>query len=507
MEEKNKVGLFQRSLNRIEYIGNKLPHPVTLFLILAFIVLIASAIVSSTGVSVDHPGDPEQQVTVKNLLNAEGITYIFTSMVDNFINFAPLGVVLVTMLGIGLAERTGLISAGLRAFVLSLPKFLITAGLVFAGIMSSMATDAGYVVLPPLGAVLFAALGRHPLAGLAAAFAGVSAGFSANLVPTALEPLLGEMTIAATTDAAYAETMNILMNYYFTIVSVFVLTIVGTLVTEKVVEPRLGVYTGSYKEDATGISKVEKKGLGYAGLSLLVGLIAVSFLIVPENAPLRGEDGAIIISPFMSSLVPIIFILFFIPGVVYGIVTKNVKSDKDVANHLSDSMGAMGMFVVLSFAAGQFVAFFNESNLGTLIGVYGAEFLDSISLTGIPLLIVFIIIAGIINIFIGSATAKWAMMAPIFVPIMMQFGYSPELTQMAYRIADSSTNIISPLMTYFALIIAYAQKYDKKMGMGTLISTMFPYSIFFFIIWTLMLIVWILLGIDLGPGSPIHYHN
>ncbi|QGH33027.1 AbgT family transporter [Gracilibacillus salitolerans] len=507
MEEKNKVGLFQRSLNRIEYIGNKLPHPVTLFLILAFIVLIASAIVSSTGVSVDHPGDPEQQVTVKNLLNAEGINYIFTSMVDNFINFAPLGVVLVTMLGIGLAERTGLISAGLRAFVLSLPKFLITAGLVFAGIMSSMATDAGYVVLPPLGAVLFAALGRHPLAGLAAAFAGVSAGFSANFVPTALEPLLGEMTIAATTDAAYAETMNILMNYYFTVVSVFVLTIVGTLVTEKVVEPRLGVYTGSYKEDATGISKVEKKGLGYAGLSLLVGLIAVSFLIVPENAPLRGEDGAIIISPFMSSLVPIIFILFFIPGVVYGIVTKNVKSDKDVANHLSDSMGAMGMFVVLSFAAGQFVAFFNESNLGTLIGVYGAEFLDSISLTGIPLLIVFIIIAGIINIFIGSATAKWAMMAPIFVPIMMEFGYSPELTQMAYRIADSSTNIISPLMTYFALIIAYAQKYDKKMGMGTLISTMFPYSIFFFIIWTLMLIVWILLGIDLGPGSPIHYHN
>ncbi|MFD2658058.1 MULTISPECIES: AbgT family transporter [Gracilibacillus] len=507
MGEKKRVGLFQRSLNRIEYIGNKLPHPVTLFVILAFIVLIASAVVSSLGVSVEHPGNPDEQITVKNLLNTEGITYIFTSMVDNFINFAPLGVVLVTMLGIGLAERTGLISAGLRAFVLALPKPLITAGLVFAGIMSSMATDAGYVVLPPLGAVLFAALGRHPLAGLAAAFAGVSAGFSANLVPTALEPLLGEMTIAATTDEAYAETMNILMNYYFTIVSVFLLTLVGTFVTEKLVEPRLGAYTGSYKEEATDLTKVEKKGLAYAALSLLISLIAVSFLIVPENAPLRGEDGAIIISPFMSSLVPIIFILFFIPGVVYGIVTKNVKNDKDVANHLSDSMGTMGLFIVLSFAAGQFVAFFDESNLGMLIGVYGAEFLDSISLTGIPLLIVFIIIAGIINIFIGSATAKWAMMAPIFVPIMMQFGYSPELTQMAYRIADSSTNIISPLMTYFALIIAYAQKYDKKMGMGTLISTMFPYSIFFFVIWTLMLIAWILLGIDLGPGSPVHYNN
>lgn len=509
MAEKKKAGLFQRSLNSIEYIGNKLPHPVTLFIILAFIVLIISAIVSSTGVSVEHPGDPEQQITAKNLLNKEGIVYIFTSMVDNFINFAPLGVVLVTMLGIGFAERTGLISAGLRAFVLALPKSLITAGLVFAGIMSSVATDAGYVVLPPLGAVLFAAIGRHPLAGLAAAFAGVSGGFSANLVPTALEPLLGEMTIAAAAieNEAYAETMNILMNYYFTVVSVFLLTLVGTLVTEKVVEPRLGEYTGSHKEEATGLSKIEKKGLVSAGISLLISIAAAAFLIIPENAPLRGEDGAIIMSPFMDSLVPIILILFFIPGAVYGAVTKSVKNDKDIANHLSGSMSSMGMFIVLSFAAGQFVAYFNESNLGMLIGVYGAEFLRDISLTGIPLILAFIIIAGIINLFIGSATAKWAMMAPIFVPIMMKLGYSPELTQMAYRIADSSTNIISPLMTYFALIIAYAQKYDKNMGIGTLISTMFPYSIFFFLFWTVMLVIWMLLGIDLGPGSPIQYNN
>ncbi|GAB2565786.1 AbgT family transporter [Gracilibacillus alcaliphilus] len=507
MAKKKRVGLFQKSLNQIEYIGNKLPHPVTLFIILAFIVLVASAIVANTGVSVEHPGDPEQQITAKNLLNGEGIVYIFTSMVDNFIQFAPLGMVLVTMLGIGLAERTGLISAGLRAFVLSLPKSLITAGLVFAGIISSVATDAGYVVLPPLGAVLFAALGRHPLAGLAAAFAGVSGGFSANLVPTALEPMLGEMTIAAAAikDGAYAESMNILMNYYFTIVSVFILTLIGTWVTEKIVEPRLGAYTGSYKEDANGLSGIEKKGLLYAGISAVLSVIAFAFLIVPENAPLRGEDGGIITSPFMSSLVPVIFILFFIPGVVYGIVTKTVKSDKDVANHLSDTMSSMGVFIILSFAAGQFVAYFNESNLGMLIGVYGAEFLETIKLTGIPLVLLFILIACFINIFIGSATAKWALMAPIFVPIMMELGYSPELTQMAYRIADSSTNIISPLMTYFALIIAYAQKYDKKMGIGTLIATMLPYSIFFLIGWTLLLIIWMLLGIDLGPASPIYY--
>src|SRR5699024_4983543 len=230
-----------------------------------------------------------------------------------------------------------------------------------------------------------------------------------------------------------------------------------------------------------------------------------ALFILPPNAPLRGEEGAIIQSPFMDSLVPIIAALFFIPGLVYGKVTKEIKNDKDVADQLAKTMVTMGMFIVLSFTAGQFVAYFGESNMRLVIGVYGANFLESIHLTGIPLLIIFILISAIINLFIGSASAKWAMMAPIFVPIMMQLGYSPELTQMAYRIADSATNIITPLMTYFALIIAFAQKYDKKMGIGTLISVMLPYSLFFLIAWTIMLVVWIFLGIDLGPGSPIHY--
>ncbi|GGM39985.1 aminobenzoyl-glutamate transporter [Paraliobacillus quinghaiensis] len=503
---KKRKGLFQKSLDFIETTGNKLPHPITLFAILALLVLVASAVISATGVSVEHPGNPGEMITVTNLLNGDGIVYIFTTMVDNFINFAPLGMVLATMLGIGLAERSGLIGAALRGFVLVIPKSLITAGLVFAGIMSSVATDAGYVVLPPLGAVIFVALGRHPLAGLSAAFAGVSAGFSANLILSALEPLLGNMTIeaAAIIDPAYAANMNIAMNYYFIIASVFLLTIVGAFVTEKVVEPRLGTYTGDYKEDLNKLSTIEKKGLKYAGLSLLIGVVGILFLIFPETAPLRaGHD--LIESPFMDALVPIIILFFFIPGLVYGKVTKSIKNDKDVASQLSDTMASMGMFIVLSFTAGQFVAYFNESNIGMLIGVYGAEFLQSINLGGIPLIILFIIIAGIINLFIGSASAKWAMMAPVFIPIMMQYGYSPELTQMAYRIADSSTNIISPLMTYFAMIIAFAKKYDNRMGIGTLISTMFPYSIFFFIAWTIMLIVWIVFGFDLGPGSPIHY--
>lgn len=508
---KKKKGLFLRSLDRIELVGNKLPHPATLFAILALLVVLLSAALQPLGISVDHPGEEGTTVEINNLLSAEGIQYIFTNMTDNFIGFAPLGVVLLTMLGIGVAERTGLISALLRGFVLSIPNRFITLGLVTAGIMSSVASDAGYVVLPPLGALIFAALGRHPLAGLAAAFAGVSGGFSANLLLSGTDAMLGEMTIAAAAiiDPAYAENMNIAMNWLFIAVSVFVLAIIGTWVTEKIVEPRLGSYKGEHKEKLEGLEATEKKGLVWAGISAVIGVVLALLLVLPPNAPLRGTEGdamaQIVQSPFMSSLVPIITILFFIPGLAYGIVTKSIRSDKDVAAQMSDTMASMGTFIVLAFTAGQFVAFFNETNMGLVLGVYGAELLTSVKLTGIPLILLFVLITAFINLFIGSASAKWAMMAPVFVPIMMQLGYSPELTQMAYRIADSSTNIISPLMTYFAIIIAFAQKYDKKMGIGTLVSTMVPYSIFFLVGWTIMLIIWMLFGIPLGPGGPLTY--
>lgn len=519
--EKQKKGIFQRFLDGVEWLGNKLPHPVTLFAVLALVVVLLSAALQPLGISIDHPGEEDKVVEIKNLLNSEGIEYIFGSLTDNFMDFAPLGVVLVTMLGIGIAESTGLISALLRGFVLAIPTRYITMGLVFAGIMSSLASSAGYVVLPPLGALIFVALGRHPLAGLAAAFAGVSAGFSANLLVSSTDVLLGELTIEATASmsASYAETMNIAMNWFFIAASVFVLTAIGTWVTERIVLPRLGKYTGEHaEEDAAGATEgesleglkpIEKKGIIWATVWLVVGIGLTSLLILPTNAPLRGTEGSymdqIIQSPFMDSLVPIIAILFFIPGLVYGIVTKNIKNDKDVASHMSETMASMGTFIVLAFTAGQFVAFFAETNMGTVLGVYGAEFLQEINLTGIPLIVAFILIGAFINLFIGSASAKWAMMAPIFVPVMMQLGYSPELTQMAYRIADSATNIITPLMTYFAIIIAFAQKYDKRMGIGTLISVMLPYSLFFLIGWTIMLIAWMLLGIPLGPGSPIEF--
>ncbi|MDZ5473598.1 AbgT family transporter [Bacillus sp. 31A1R] len=507
MSKQNNNGFVMRSLNVIERVGNKLPDPVTLFAIFSLAVLVLSAVFSSMGVKVEDPLNKGEMLEVKNLLSSEGILYLFESAVTNFTGFAPLGTVLVTMLGIGIAERSGLISAALRGLVTSVPRQLMTAALVFGGVMSSMAADAGYVVLTPLGAVLFAGLGRHPLAGLAAAFAGVSGGFSANLLLTSLDPLLGGLTkdAAAMIDPEYASTINYAMNYYFMIVSVFVLTIVGTIVTDKIVEPRLGTYKGSVKEEVDYLRPEEKKGLWAALFAFILTGVVIALLVVPVNGPLRAGTERIIDAPFFHTLVPVILIMFFIPGFVYGKITKSIKNDKDVANQLSDTMSTMGSYIVLAFVAAQFVAYFSESKLGIVLAVNGAEFLEATGFKGIPLILTFIVISGLINLFIGSASAKWAIMAPVFVPMMMGVGYSPEFTQLVYRIADSTTNVISPLMPYFAIVIAFAQKYDKKVGIGTLISTMLPYSIAFTIVWVIVMIIWMLTGIDIGPGSPIYY--
>ncbi|MFB1100553.1 MULTISPECIES: AbgT family transporter [Terribacillus] len=507
MEQSHKNGFIMRSLNGIERVGNKLPHPVTLFFIFAAVVVVLSAIFSAIGVSVEDPLNEGETIAVKNLLNSEGILYLFESAVTNFTNFAPLGTVLVTMLGIGIAERSGLISAALRGLVTSVPRTLMTAALVFGGVMSSMAADAGYVVLTPLGAVLFAGLGRHPLAGLAAAFAGVSGGYSANLLLTSLDPLLGGMTqdAAAIISPEYAEGINYAMNFYFMFASVFLLTILGTWVTDKIVEPRLGTYKGNVNEEVNYLKPEEKKGLWGALIAFLLTIVAIVLLVIPSWGPLRAGEANIIDAPFLNTLVPVILIVFFIPGLVYGLITKEIRNDKDVANQLSETMATMGSYIVLAFAAAQFVSYFNESNLGTVLAVRGAAFIDSTGFTGIPLILTFIIVSGFINLFIGSASAKWAIMAPVFVPMMMLSGYSPEFTQLVYRIADSTTNVISPLMPYFAIVIAFAQKYDKKVGIGTLISTMLPYSIAFTIGWVLMLLIWMLTGQPIGPGTPIEY--
>lgn len=503
--EQKKSGFFNKFLNFVEVGGNALPHPVTLFTIFALIVIAISGIVASMGTSVTYMRQgKEVTVVAKSLMNAEGVRYIFSSMVGNFTGFAPLGTVLVALLGVGVCEGTGLMSAFIRKAVLATPRKAITAMVVFIGIISNVASDAGYVVLVPLGAIIFLSFGRHPLAGLAATFAGVSGGFSANLLVGTLDPLLGGLS----TEAAKLMDPNFIVtptaNWYFMAVSTFIITIIGTLVTEKIVEPRLGKYTGDAAVDFNELTDLEKKGLKSAGIAFGLFVVVMLFLTVPANGILK-ENGTLV-AWTSKGLVPTLMFFFLIPGIAYGIAAKTLTNDKDVANMMGKSMATMGGYLVLAFAASQFIAYFGYTNLGTIMAVKGADILKSIGFSGFPLIFSFIILTGFINLFMGSASAKWAIMAPVFIPMLMQMGLSPQFTQAAYRIGDSTTNIISPLMSYFAVIVAFAQKYDKKTGMGTLISTMLPYSIFFMIGWTVLLLAWYLLGLPTGPEAPLFYH-
>lgn len=496
-------------LKSIERIGNALPHPAIIFVILSVAVIIISYIVSLMGTTVtymDARQGAEVTIGADNMLSAAGLRYVFNSATKNFTGFAPLGTVLVAMLGVGVAEWSGLINVALKKLLTNVPASLLTAVVVFAGIMSNIASDAGYVVVIPLGAIVFAGAGRHPIAGLAAAFAGVSAGFSANLLIGTLDPLLGGITNASL--AAAGSTYQVLptANYYFMIVSTFLLTILGTFVTEKIVEKNLGTYHGDFEPNKEKVTPLENKGLRNAGIALLIFAVIMAILTVPENALLKEADatGAVNINTFMSNgLIFMILLVFMIPGFVYGKTVGKIKNTNDLVESMTDAMKSMGGYLVLAFFAAQFVSYFGKSNLGTILSVKGAEFLEGIGFTGLPLVLGFILVSAFINLFMGSASAKWAIMAPIFVPMMMRLGLSPELTQAAFRIGDSTTNIITPLMSYFAMIVVFAKKYDKDSGIGTIISTMIPYSITFLIGWTILMIIWYVLGLPLGPGAGL----
>lgn len=503
-EKKNTNSFIDKFLGLVENVGNKLPHPTTLFALFAFAVIVLSGIVSLFDIEVIHPGNGET-IRPVSLLTIEGLHRILLNLITNFTSFAPLGTVLVSLLGIAIAEHSGLIGAVLRLLVLKAPKNLLTFVIVFSGILSNTASEIGYVLLVPLSAIIFLAVGRHPIAGLAAAFAGVSGGYSANLLLGTIDPLLAGLSQEAAHIIDVTYEVNPAANYYFMFVSTFFIAAAGTWVTEKLVIPRLGPYKGSEKsEEIKELSKDEKKGLVYAGITSLVITIIILIGILPENGFLRDPaTQSILKSPFLRGIVSFIFFGGVIVGIAYGIGAKTIKNDNDVIKGMNKSMETLGSYIVLVFFAAQFVAFFNWTNLGMIVAVEGANILKSSGLGPIPLLLSFIIISSIINLFIGSASAKWAIMAPVFIPMFMILGYSPEVVQVAYRVGDSVTNIISPMMSYFALIIAFVGKYDKEAGIGTLIATMLPYSIAFFIVWTILFIIWIALGIPIGPGAPM----
>ncbi len=491
-------------LTIIEKVGNALPHPATLFALFAVGVVVLSGIISLFDFSVVHPGTGET-IEVVSLFSIPGLHKILTEMVRNFTSFAPLGTVLVAMLGIGIAESSGLIGSSLRLLVIKAPKKLLTFVIVFAGILSNTASEVGYVLLVPLAAVIFLAVGRHPIAGMAAAFAGVSGGYSANLLLGTIDPLLAGLSEEAARIVDPTYQVNPAANYYFMFVSTFFIAAAGTWVTEKIVIPRMGPYKGAAKpEEIKPLTSDERRGLKFTVVASVIIAIIILVGTVPESGFLRNpETGSLLRSPFMSGIVAFIFLIGLILGVVYGIGAKTLKNDSDVMKGMGKAMESLGVYMVLVFFAAQFVAYFNWTNIGLIVAVEGASLLQASGLGDIPLMVGFIIVAGFINLFMGSASAKWAIMAPVFIPMFMLLGYSPEFTQVAYRVGDSVTNIISPMMSYFALIVAFLAKYDEKAGIGTVIATMLPYTIVFTIVWTVLLIVWIMLGIPVGPGAEL----
>jgi aminobenzoyl-glutamate transport protein len=526
-----KSGWFVRFLAVVEWLGNLLPHPVSLFAIFAVGVIVFSGVAAHFGMSVADArpnAEPGAMLTVTSLLSAEGVRWLSQNLVTNFTGFAPLGTVLVALLGVGVAERSGLLTAVIRGLVLSAPPGLVTLVIVFSGVLSNTASEMGYVVLIPLSMVVFHSLGRHPLAGMAAAFAGVSGGYSANLLIGTVDPLLSGITESAARMIDPAYEVHPAVNWYFMMASTFLVTLIGWYVTARIVEPRLGRYDDSQADESVErnpkldrLTRIEKRGLWLSGCSALLVLCGIVVLAgpgwlsgvagwAPGYGVLRNPDplasGAEALRPLLRSVVTMIFVFFVIPGFVYGRVVGTMRNDRDVIDAMAGAMKSMGLYIVLVFFAAQFIECFNYSGLGQILAMQGAKGLIAMNLDNPLVFAPFILICAFINLMLGSASAQWAATAPIFVPMLMTIGYSPEVIQAAYRIGDSTTNIITPMMSYFGLILAVAARYQKNIGIGTMVSTMLPYSILLLLGWMALFYVWVfLLGLPVGPGAPLHY--
>ncbi|SFE22780.1 aminobenzoyl-glutamate transport protein [Lentibacillus persicus] len=499
--EKNKG--FRQFLNVIERIGNKLPDPFMLFVTLAVIVVLLSGFISLFDVTFTQPGSDEQ-TSIKNLLSVEGVRFMVTSVIENFVGFAPLGIVLTMMLGVGLADKVGLLEAFMKNTILRAPKRLITYAVVFTGILGNLAADAAFVIVPPLAAMAFYSVGRHPLAGLAAGFAGVGAGFTANLIVANTDNVLSGISTEVMQTIEGAPIVTPVDNWYFMVVSALVLTAAGGLVTEKIIEPRLGQYAGGLSKSFEETTIKEKKGLRNAFLAA-VGYVAllVLFIAWPESL-LRNDQGGMIPSPFISGIVPIIMLFFITVGMAYGITVNKIEDSRSVARYMGEAMKDMSSFIVLIFAVSQFIAYFEWTNIGSWLAITGASLLESVNLTGITAVVLFILLTALLNLFVYSGSAQWGLEAPVFLKLFYFLDYHPAFIQAAFRVADSSTNIVTPMNPYFVIVLAFMKEYDNKAGLGTLLALMLPYSLIFLILWISLFLIFVLLGIPFGPGITVH---
>ncbi len=499
-----------RFLDAIEVAGNRLPDPAALFFGLLLVTWMLSAALSPVEFSTLDPrtGAP---LRVTNLLAGPELARFLADMVKIFTGFHPLGVVLVALLGVGVAEHTGFISAGLRSLLGITPRKLLTPMLILVAIVSHTAADAGYVLVIPLGAVIFRSAGRHPLAGIAASFMGVSGGFSANFVPSAIDPLLQGFTQAAARVIDPDVSVNPLCNLFFTAVSSLLVIGLGWLVTDRIVEPRLASIPVDGDDDAdpgmAALSPLERRGLFVSLGSVALLAVLLTAAAADQGSALRSPEGSLtaFTAPLMQGIVPLIFLFFVVPGVIYGYVAKTVRSHRDIVDGMSKAMGTMGYYIVMAFFASLFIDAFGRSNIGALLAIEGASALEAARLPAQITVLGIILLTATVNLAVGSASAKWALLSPIFVPMLMRLGISPELTQAAYRVGDSVTNIITPLMPYFPLVVVYCQRYVKRTGIGTLISLMLPYSLALLVAWSLFLLLYWSLGIPLGLQASYSY--
>lgn len=499
-----------RALDKVEVVGNKLPDPAIIFLICLCVVWVLSAIMSNFTWTAIDPRTSEA-VVINNLLTGDSLADFLSRMVKIFTGFAPLGVVLVAMLGVGVAEHSGFISAGLKRMLDWTPKAFLTPMVVLVAIVSHTATDAGYVLVIPLAGVIFYAMGRHPLAGIAAAFAGVSGGFCANFVPSAIDPLLQSFTQEAARLTDPDIMVNPLNNWWFNSASSILIVGLAWFLTDKIIEPRLKDI--KVDGDPSEIPKFEVlnkkqiKALRVASLVMLLGIITLILILIPETSPMRTPEGDLtsFSAPVMQSIVPIIFLLFLLPGVVYGYMSGAYSSTRDMIDSMTKAMNGMSYYIVMAFFCALFIDAFGKSNLGVLLAIEGANGLKALGLAAPVTITGIILLTAFVNLFVGSSSAKWALLGPIFVPMLMGLGISPDLTQIAYRIGDSSSNIVTPLLPYFPLVVLYCQRYVKDTGIGTLLSLMLPYSITFLIVWTIFLLLYWGIGLPLGIDASYEY--
>ncbi len=495
-------------LRWIEVMGNKLPHPFWIFVWICILIVVLSGVTALLGVSAVHPDDGSL-VEAQNLISGEGLRRFMEEMVTNFAHFAPFGLVLVMLMGVSIAERSGLLAVALRTVAFSVPKKIVLPVIFIIGACGNIGSDAGIVIVPPIAALIFTQMGLHPIAGLVAGYAGATAGFTANFFIAGTDVLLAGISTEITQQMPGGQEVSATANWFFMIASTFLLGFGGAFIARRYTIPRcqkfelLGEFDHAVHDGK--LTEAERRGLKRAGIALLVYSIMIILLVAPAGAPLRNQEtGGIVPSPFLRGLIPILFFFFAIPGYFYGKATGAIKKPNDILKQMEHGMKELSGYIVLMLVVAQFINLFSWSNLDTILAITGADFLQATGLTGPLLFVLFVLLVAVLNIFMGSASAKWAIFAPIFIPMLAQINYNPAFVQLMYRVGDSITNGVTPLYVYFPLLLGWIHKYNKNIGIGTTVSLLIPYSIILLIMWLSLLFVWFILNLPIGVGEYIY---